>query len=89
MPRIVLDKVAFEPHPVTPERKRELNAAGYRIVDIAFAPPGVEPAQPAEPQAGDDETAALRAEYERLTGRKPDMRWGERRLRDEIAGASA
>ena len=41
-----------------------------------------------DPHAGDDETSGLRAEYERLTGRKPDMRWGERRLRDEIAGVS-
>ncbi len=33
-------EIAYEPHPVTPERKRELNAKGFKIVDIAFAPEG-------------------------------------------------
>jgi hypothetical protein len=32
--------VWYEPHPVTPERKKELVAAGYRIVDARYAPPG-------------------------------------------------
>lgn len=30
----------FEPHPVLPERKAELRAQGYRIVDARFAPAG-------------------------------------------------
>lgn len=30
--------VIFEPHPVTPERKAELHAAGYKIIDARFAP---------------------------------------------------
>lgn len=33
-------EIAYEPHPVLPERKRELNANGFKIVDIAFAPEG-------------------------------------------------
>lgn len=33
-------QIAYEKHPVSPERKRELNAQGYKIVDIAFAPEG-------------------------------------------------
>ena len=33
-------EVIYEPHPVTPERKAELKAQGYRIVDVRFAPPG-------------------------------------------------
>jgi hypothetical protein len=33
-------KVWYEPHPVKPERKAELMAAGYRILDSVFAPPG-------------------------------------------------
>lgn len=33
-----------------------------------------------EPSLGD-----LRAQYEALTGETPDGRWGEKRLRDEIA----
>lgn len=30
--------IAYEPHPVTPERKAELRAAGFKIVDAAFKP---------------------------------------------------
>ena len=33
-------KIAYEPHPVTPERKRELRDQGYKIMDIRFAPEG-------------------------------------------------
>lgn len=35
--------VHYEQHPVTEERKAELIAAGYRIVDIAYAPEGWKP----------------------------------------------
>lgn len=31
-------KVIYEPHPVSPERKAELVAQGYRIMDAKFAP---------------------------------------------------
>jgi hypothetical protein len=31
--------IAYEPHPVTPERKAELRAQGLKIIDIRFAPP--------------------------------------------------
>lgn len=31
-------KTIFEPHPVTPERKKELRAQGYTIIDAVFAP---------------------------------------------------
>lgn len=31
-------KVIYEPHPVTPERKAQLRAQGYRILDAVFAP---------------------------------------------------
>lgn len=31
-------KIAYEPHPVTPERKAELRAEGFKIIDAAFAP---------------------------------------------------
>jgi hypothetical protein len=30
--------VIYEPHPVSPERKAELLAQGYRIVDAIYAP---------------------------------------------------
>jgi hypothetical protein len=31
-------KIAYEPHPVTPERKAELTAQGFKIIDARFAP---------------------------------------------------
>jgi hypothetical protein len=38
-------QIIYEPHPVTPERKAELVAAGYKIIDARFAPeqPAVDP----------------------------------------------
>lgn len=44
----------YEPHPVSPERKAELQAKGYRIVDARFAPADakvakVEPEKAPEP----------------------------------------
>ena len=33
-------KIAYEPHPVTPERKAELRAQGFKIIDARFAPEG-------------------------------------------------
>lgn len=35
--------VHYEQHPVTAERKAEIIAAGYRIIDIAYAPEGWKP----------------------------------------------
>lgn len=31
-------EIKYEPHPVSPERKAELVAAGYKIMDARFAP---------------------------------------------------
>lgn len=31
-------KISYEPHPVTPERKAELRAEGYTILDAIYAP---------------------------------------------------
>lgn len=39
-------KVIYEPHPVTADRKAELLADGYKILDAVFAP---EPAKPLAP----------------------------------------
>lgn len=33
-----MSKIAYEPHPVTPERKAELLAQGFRIIDARFKP---------------------------------------------------
>ena len=32
------EKIIYEPHPVTPERKAELRNQGYKIIDAAFDP---------------------------------------------------
>lgn len=31
-------KIAYEPHPIKPERKAELRKQGYKILDIAYKP---------------------------------------------------
>lgn len=31
-------QIAYEPHPVSPERKAELKAAGFKIIDLRFRP---------------------------------------------------
>lgn len=37
-------KIIYEPHPVTPKRKAELRAQGFKIIDARFKPAGaVEP----------------------------------------------
>ena len=33
-------KIAYVEHPVTPERKAELRAQGFKIIDARFAPSG-------------------------------------------------
>lgn len=35
-------KIIYEPHPVSPERKDELRAQGYKILEARFAPEGYE-----------------------------------------------
>lgn len=35
-----MTEIAYEPHPVSPERKAELRAEGKKIVDIRFKPSG-------------------------------------------------
>ena len=34
--------IVYEPHPVSPERKAELRAKGFTIIDAVFAPEGAE-----------------------------------------------
>lgn len=39
--------IAYEKHPVTPERKAELVGQGFKIIDAKFAPPAApEPDKP-------------------------------------------
>lgn len=43
-------KIAYEPHPVTPERKAELRGKGLRIVDAQFAPDDADQSEASEKQ---------------------------------------
>ena len=40
------EKVIYEKHPVTAERKAELRQKGYKIIDAQFAPEGYEHPEP-------------------------------------------
>ncbi|MOA56035.1 hypothetical protein D3C78_1799430 [compost metagenome] len=40
------EKVVYEKHPVTTERKAELRQKGYKIIDAKFAPEGYEHPEP-------------------------------------------
>jgi hypothetical protein len=39
-------KIAYEPHPVSAARKAELRAAGFKILDARYKPPGAVVKQP-------------------------------------------
>lgn len=84
---IKLDKIAYEPHPVTHDRKRELNAKGYKVVDIRFAPRGAVETVPdhAEPAKAEPTKAELIAMLD-AAGVDYDRRWSVARLRKIAAG---
>lgn len=42
-------KIAYEPHPVMPERKAELRKRGLRIIDARFKPDHIKAEAPEEP----------------------------------------
>jgi hypothetical protein len=44
--------IAYLPHPVSPEKKREWTRKGYRIVDARFKPEGAPDAEP-DPHSSD------------------------------------
>ena len=46
-----MEKIIYEPHPVTPERKAELRAQGFKILDAQFAPADHEPEAPDDHEA--------------------------------------
>lgn len=86
-------KIAYEKHPVSHERKAELRKQGYKIIDARFASPGQ---APDETERGDEDVtdqqdamADLRAEYERVLGKKPFMGWDAETLKAKIAEAGA
>lgn len=66
-----MGEIEIDPHPMHESLYRQL---GYFRIEEGGAP---------EPKA--DERDELRAQYEHLTGEKPDGRWSVERLKDEIA----
>ncbi|AVD82692.1 hypothetical protein C4Q28_11280 [Pseudomonas sp. SWI6] len=46
------EKVIYEKHPVSPERKAELRQKGYKIIDARFAPDGYEHPEPLKETKG-------------------------------------
>ncbi|MFV0891289.1 hypothetical protein [Pseudomonas kurunegalensis] len=42
------EKVVYEQHPVSAERKAELRQKGYKIIDAKFAPEGYEHPEPSK-----------------------------------------
>lgn len=78
-------KVADEPHPVTPERKRELNAAGYQIIDAVFAPPGPAPAPADFDDAHGEMTKAEIVAALEARGMEVDGRTGVAKLKEMLA----
>lgn len=70
-------QIIYEPHPVSPERKAELRAAGYKIIDAAFdpAPKQAKPAPLALTEMHRaDVAAALRERGLKHTGKLADLR---------------
>ena len=43
-------KIAYEKHPMPEGREAQLRAAGYKILDIRFAPEGYDPVLQPEPE---------------------------------------
>lgn len=77
-------KTIYEPHPVSPERKAELQAQGYRILDARFAPaeekkvepvaaPAPAPEPTPEPIADTAAEEAPAAEEPKKRGRPPKV----------------
>lgn len=58
-------QIIYLPMPVELDKKRELNKAGYRVVDIAFMPDGYE-----NPIVGDEPQGDTQGDPKRR-GRKP------------------
>lgn len=87
-------EIVYEPHPVSIERKRELLASGFKIIDARFDPDRQD--APAEgegnrdggskPADGDDLTTA-RARYLEVFGKRPFHGWDLETLNAKIADA--
>lgn len=70
-----MGEIEIDPHPMYESLYRQL---GYFRIEEVGAP---------EPKV--DERDELRAQYEQLTGKKPNGRWSVERLKEEIAKMEA
>ena len=75
-------KIKYEPHPVSPERKAELRADGYKIIDARFNPSKDDKA------VDDDETDDLKAKYQEVMGKKPFHGWDAATLQAKMDEAA-
>lgn len=91
------EKVWYEPMPITRERKRELNAQGYRVVDAAFAPidwrpPAAEPVSEPAPlvaKEGEPSDQELREAIKDATGKYPHWKSNRASLLEQYEGIKA
>lgn len=82
--KLSFDKIAYESHPVPYERKRELNAKGFKVLDIRFKPPGEQEVLP-----GDGPTLAEYMAAGYLASNYPPVGYASRSTPEEIAEAMA
>jgi hypothetical protein len=68
---------------IHPNEVEHMKAHGWTVAEAAADPDAEKPSE------GDDERPALRAEYERVIGKKPYMGWTAEELRQKIADQSA
>ncbi len=87
-------KIAYEPHPVSPERKKELNGKGFKIIDARFKPADAKPAESEKIDLGTDSGEGLsddqlRAAIEAATGQKPHHLLGRAKLVEQFNALNA
>ncbi|QRY69117.1 hypothetical protein JVX98_12865 [Ensifer sp. PDNC004] len=88
-------EVIYEPHPVSMERKRELLASGFKIIDARFDPDRRETAvdegegrkdRGSKPADGDDLNTA-RTRYLEVFGKRPFNGWDLETVNAKLAEA--
>ena len=82
-----LSGIAYEPHPVTPERKKELHAQGLRVVDAIFKP--ADHFDAPEIDDGFPPDADLRDAIKAATGKAPGPRVSREKLIEQYQGIEA
>lgn len=88
--------IAYEPHPVSPERKAELRSAGYKIIDARFDPDAkpvtaaINPAAGIGTDSGDQfSDAQLRGAIKESTGKAPHHKLSRDKLIEQFNALNA